>query len=159
MSSISIRNYLLTDNDTIYRLSNAKLNRLLSGSEKDTLAIFAGKRVRNAEVVITIADRKPVEVVRASYTKLQFDDHGKLDQKRHEDDLRISMEAVFSDSLFKESSVSEDLEKPRINNNVIYRNQIFSQRKRDNTIRWTPNSKLECEIFDLAIGITKCKTL
>lgn len=148
MSSLGIRNYFITDDDNILRIANAKLDRLFAGSKKDQLKLFSGKRVRTAEIVVELVDRRPVEVVRAAYIYLNFDTAGNLDQVRCEADRHVAMEAAFPDDWLGSSE-----------GNVIYARQKFAERKRDHSIWWQPNSSLECQIFDVAIQMTKCRSL
>ena len=43
--------------------------------------------------------------------------------------------------------------------NVINAQQKFAKRKRDHTVWWRPNMKLERDILDASIGDFKCKRL
>jgi hypothetical protein len=148
LSSIVIRNYLLNDEDEIFRISNAKMERMTIGSEKDQIILFAGLKVRMAEILVTIIDRIPVEVVRASYSHLYFSEGGSLNRERYDADLTVAIEASMPNFL----NLGTD-------ENVIFANQKFAKKKRNNSVYWKPNSRLECEIFDVAIGRIKCRSL
>jgi len=148
MSSLGIRNYLITHDDEILRISNKKLDRVITGSQNDQLKVCGGKKVRAAEIVVKIVDRRPVEVVRAAYRYLHFDKDGNLDQEQYKDDRIVSIEAGLPEFLAGSSD-----------GNILYARQKFAMRKRDNSVWWKPNSKLECKIFDIAIEDIKCKSL
>jgi hypothetical protein len=153
LSSLSLRNYIITDDNEVLRISNAKFRRLQDGSEKNPLIVFSGKRVRAAEIVVKIVDRKPIEVVRVSYSYLHFNKCGYFDQVQFEDSIRTSLEALLPDILPRVNAENDS------DKNVVNACQQFAKRKRDNTLRWKPNSKLECKIFDIAIQLIKCKSL
>ena len=52
---------------------------LISGSKSDQLKVFSGLKVRTAEIVVELVNRKPMEVARACYSHLTFDDLGNID--------------------------------------------------------------------------------
>jgi hypothetical protein len=52
---IGIRVFLIDDNDTLHRISMARLDRLLHFDRRESLHLYAGKRVRCAMVVVEVA--------------------------------------------------------------------------------------------------------
>ena len=54
MSSASLRHFFISDDNEIFRIPNAKFERLLKGSLEKKTERFAGKRVRTAEIVVKL---------------------------------------------------------------------------------------------------------
>ena len=76
----SIRHILVDQNDAVIRLSNRLFQRLWDDSQGDTLPQFAGCRVRWAEAVVELQDRKPARMLRVVFCYSYFDRQGRLDR-------------------------------------------------------------------------------
>ncbi|MCY7300925.1 MAG: hypothetical protein LH616_17165, partial [Ilumatobacteraceae bacterium] len=50
-----------------------------------TMPVLAGQRVRMAEILVQLADRRPVQVARRVYFVVGFDEAGRLDTTRFRD--------------------------------------------------------------------------
>jgi hypothetical protein len=90
---ISIRHILVDQNDAVIRLSNRLFQRLWDNSKGDIVPEFAGCRVRWAEAVVELLDRKPVDVLRVVFSYLYFDDQGHLDRDKVMKNGALMMEA------------------------------------------------------------------
>jgi hypothetical protein len=148
MSSVSVRIFFITDDNEMLKVPNAKFERMLEGSREENTTRFAGKRIRAAEIAVMIEDRKPVMVLRAIYFYLHFNEKGILDFDRFLKDGHVIAEAGIPEFLVKKTK-----------DNVINAQQEFAKRKRDHTVWWKPNMKLERDILDASIGDFKCKRL
>ena len=148
MSSVSVRIFFITDDNEMLKVPNAKFERMLEGSREENTTRFAGKRIRAAEIAVMIEDRKPVMVLRAIYFYLHFNEKGILDFDRFLKDGHVIAEAG-TPGFFMEKT----------KDNVINAQQEFAKRKRDHTVWWKPNMKLERDILDASIGDFKCKRL
>lgn len=71
----------------------------LIGSIRDPsterIALFAGQRVRLAELLIETGDRKPCRVLRATFTIFQFDERGCVDADRYEKQQMAMVEVTI----------------------------------------------------------------
>ena len=148
MISASVRHFLISDDDEIFRVSNAKFTRLLRGSSNENTERFAGKRIRAAEIAVKLENRKPVKVIRAIYYYLHFKEKGVLNYARFMKDGVIVLEAY--DSTF---------DKEKIQDNVINAKQEFAKRQRDHSVWWKPDMQLERNILDASIDEFKCGRL
>ena len=148
MSSASVRHFLINDDDEIIRIPNTKFKRLLRGSFEEKTERFAGKRVRAAEIIVRLENRKPVSVIRAIYYYLHFNEKGILDYDRYLKDGVIVLDAA--DSINYEEKVKS---------NIINARQEFAKRQRDYTVWWKPDMQLERIILDASIGEFKYKRL
>ncbi|MEE4600494.1 MAG: hypothetical protein V2J65_04380, partial [Desulfobacteraceae bacterium] len=82
---LSIRIFIVEDDDTIKRLPLARYERLLKRDPDERLLEYAGKRVRYALIVVDLINRRPIEVVRDEYAYLDFDKEGRLKERVYEE--------------------------------------------------------------------------
>jgi hypothetical protein len=148
MSSASVRIYFVSDDDEIFRVPNTKFERLLRGSFEEKTERFAGKRVRAAEIVVQLENRRPLQVLRAIYYYLHFNEKGILDYDRFMKDGGIVANAGIPD-IFAE----------KVQGNLINAQQEFAKRQRDHSVWWKPGVQLESNILDASIGEFQCKRL
>ena len=78
----SSRTFLVAPDDTLWRLSTSKFDRMLRDPAGHCLPAFAGQRVRMASVVVELVSSEPTRVTRTTYSVLAFDDEGRLDPNR-----------------------------------------------------------------------------
>ena len=148
MSSASLRHFFISDDNEIFRIPNTKFERLLNGSLEKKTERFAGKRVRTAEIVVKLENRKPVQVLRAIYYYLHFNEKGILDYDRFMKDGGIVATAGIPD-IFAE----------KVQSNLINARQEFAKRQRDHAVWWKPSMQLERNILDASIDDFKYKRL
>jgi hypothetical protein len=80
----SCRTFLITRDDTLWRLSSTKFDRMLRDPANHCLPVFAEQRAWMANVVVELAARNPVRVVRNTFSILTFDAEGRIDPGRFE---------------------------------------------------------------------------
>ena len=148
MGSTSVRFVLVNSNDEVVRLPQARFQRMLSCPLRDSLPEFAGQRVRAAEVVVQLENRRPVYVCRVVYHYLHFGQKGEFDYDRYMKDEVTVMEA---------GSPHFDL-KPH-DPKVIEAAQRFAARRRDHSVWWRPSPELEEAIMEAALDDRKCRRL
>ena len=59
-------------------------DRLLRDPEHHSMPELAGRRVRMPDIIVELADRRPIRVVRQTYFVASFDQAGRLDAARFE---------------------------------------------------------------------------
>ncbi len=148
MSSASLRHFFISDDNEIFRIPNTKFERLLKGSSEEKTERFAGKRVRTAEIIVNLENRKPTQVLRAIYYYLHFNEKGILDYDRFMNDGGIVANAGIP-NIFAEKDQG----------NLINAQQEFAKRQRDHTVWWKPSIQFERNILDASIDEFKCKRL
>ena len=82
---LSIRIFIVEDDDTIKRLPLSRYERLLKRDPDERLSKYASKRVRYALIVVELINRKPKEVVRDEYAYLDFDKEGRFKEPAYEE--------------------------------------------------------------------------
>jgi len=148
MSSTSLRFLLVSQNNEIFRLSQARFQRMLSSPAHETLPEFAGQRVRAAEVVVELENRRPVRVCRVVFHYLHFDQQGSLNYDRYMKDGVTVMEAGIPDFNLKPND-------PK----VLEAQQRFAARRRDHSVWWCPPPHLEEAIMQVALDHSRCRRL
>ena len=148
MSSASVRHFFVSDDNEIFRIPNTKFERLLKGSFEKNTERFAGKRVRAAEIVVQLENRKSIQVLRAIYYYLHFNEKGILDFDRFMKDGGIVANAGIP-NIFAE----------KVQGNLINAQQEFAKRQRDHTVWWKPRMELERNILDASLDEFKCERL
>ena len=146
MTSASVRLFFVSDDDEIFRVPNTKFDRLLRGSSEENTEPFAGKRVRAAEIIVQLENRRPLQVLRAIYYYLHFNEQGILDYDRFVKDGGIVANAGIP-GIYAE----------KVQGNLINAQQKFAKRQRDHTVWWKPGVQLERNILDASIDEFKCK--
>ena len=132
---ISIRIFLINDDDSIQPLAYAKYERLLNDDPNERLIQFAGKRVRYALVAVNLENRKPVEILKAQYAYLSFDSEGRLDRDIFEEEIRVGMDAA-PPLLMDENKGS-----------VIDAKHLFAQKRFLHQFTWSPTDEIEKQII------------
>jgi hypothetical protein len=131
---LSIRIFIVDEDDSLHRLALARYERLLRDDHAESIPEYAGKRVRHALVVVDLVNRRPVEIVHAEFSWLSFDSEGRLDRSEKEKEARLAMKAV--PPLLGE----EDFE------HLIDARHRFAKKRYDSEYRWKPTPEIMAAI-------------
>ncbi len=127
---LSIRVFIVEDDDSINRLPLAQYERLLKRSSDERLLKYAGKRFRYALLVVDLVNRRPIEIVRDQFGFLDFDDEGQLKIAEHE----------------KKKSLAFDMLAPilsdQTNSRVIDARHKFAKKSYHDKFSWTPTDEI-----------------
>lgn len=96
--ALTSRIFVLDADDSLFRLPNSKFMGMLGEPRKHRCPAFAGQRVRSAEVILELENRKPVRVVRTYYCMLSFDQDGCFDLEAYSRFQNAHVESTFSAS-------------------------------------------------------------
>ena len=91
---IGCRVFLVDDNDSLQRISMARLDRLLHFDRAESFPQYSGKRVRCAMVFVEVAGRQVLAIRNIDYFLLPLDDNGKINKKEWEKGMRLGMELL-----------------------------------------------------------------
>ena len=136
---LSLRIYLVNDDDSVQRFPLARYERLVRRDPKERFPQYAGKRVRYAEVAVELAHRKPVGTLRLQYFILSFDSEGQIDTSEQQKERRLS--ADMMPPLIEQSP-----------SRVIDAQHRFAKKHLDHRYRWTPSPELEAAIVHAIFG-------
>jgi len=137
---ISLRIFLVDDDDSIKRLPLTRYERLLRGEPEERLLQYAGKRVRYALVVVDLVNRIPVEILRIQYSLLSFDSEGRMDPVEREKKAKLAFELLPPMPMEQDPS------------QLIDAQHYFAKKRYDNEYRWTPSPEIEKAIMDAIFG-------
>ena len=138
---LSIRIFIVEDDDTIKRLPLARYERLLKRDPVERLLEYAGKRVRYALIVVDLINRRPVEVVRDEYAYLDFDKEGRFKEPVYEE--------VESSPLDMLDIISFEQKKDR---RVIDARHKFARKRYFDKNRWEPTDEIVTAIAEAIFG-------
>jgi hypothetical protein len=136
---ISLRLFIVNDDDSLQRIAVAKYERLLDRDPKGRLPQYAGKRMRYALVFVDLKNRRPVEIFRIQYSYLYFDSEGLIEADQIETETKLAYEAYEAIP----SLLPNEHSKP-----VIDARQKFAKRKFDHLYQWAPTPDIEAAIIN-----------
>jgi hypothetical protein len=136
----SSRTFLVAPDDTLWRLSTSKFERMLRDPASHRLPVFAGQRARMANVVVELVASKPVHVTRTTYSVLAFDAEGRLDPGRFEKQQFALAESVIAPVI---ASSADESKQPVVDATARFIAQGG---------RWIPSAALARAIDEAALG-------
>jgi hypothetical protein len=137
---ISVRNFLLDEQDRIYRFPLSRSAAMVRDPEANPYPQFAGKRVRGTQVFVELAGSRPVRITRMIYFVLTFDENGVLNKELH---MRQEMARY---NLYLNAAIpAEDA-------------SVLDAKDRFLTSggQWKPSAVLEDRLCDASLGKLKC---
>ncbi len=91
---IACRVFFVDDNDSIQRISMARLERLLHFDRTESLPQYSGKRMRCAMIFLQMTGRRVQAIRNVDYFLLRFNDKGRIDKKDWEKGMRLGMDLL-----------------------------------------------------------------
>jgi hypothetical protein len=138
---LSSRLLLVTADDGLHRLAATDFVRLCHVDRAWRLPVFARQRLRWASLVVEWFNRQPVRVVHRSLGFLQFDDTGRLDVQRMNQEQVARVDAAIAPVL-----------SPKSNDSVVDATSRFAARGG----LWKPNVELSARLNAAALGRLPC---
>ncbi len=137
---LSIRVFIVEDDDTIKRLPLARYERLLRHDPDERLSRYAGKRVRYALIVVDLVNRKPIEVVRDEYVYFDFDQEGLLKEPALDKEENSAFDMLDFSSLEQQDK------------RVIDARHKFARKRYFDKHRWQPTDEIVTAIAEAIFG-------
>jgi len=137
---LSIRVFIVEDDDTIKRLPLARYERLHKWDPDERLSKYAGKRVRYALIVVDLVNRRPIEIVKDEFGFLDFDDVGRLKVVEHEEQESLAFDMLAP------------LLSDQTNSRVIDTRHKFAKKRYFNKFSWTPTDEIVVGIAEAIFG-------
>jgi hypothetical protein len=126
-------------------MSNAKFDRMIRYPSSEQLVLFAGQRIRSAELLIETVDRKLLRVRRATFAIFQFDEQGRVDADRYEKQQMAIVEVTIA-PVFGGTKPTRNI--------VDATDKFIAQGG-----TWSPSSLLMTQIEKAALGQLTCPSL
>jgi transposase len=137
---LSIRIFIVEDDDTIKRLPLVRYERLLNRDPDERLSRYAGKRVRYALIVVDLVNRKPIEVVRDEYAYLDFDREGRFKEPAYENEDSSAFDMLDFFSIEQQDK------------RVIDARHKFARKRYFDKHRWEPTDEIVTAIAEAIFG-------
>jgi len=137
---MGLRVFLVNDDDSLQRLSLARYERLRRREPEERLPKYAGRRVRYALVILEVADRTPLEILRIQYSFLHFDCEGRIDTAEQDREGKLAMEMV--------PPVVTGRRGPQL----VDSRHKFAQKRYQDRYKWTPSPEIEAAIVEAIFG-------
>jgi transposase len=132
---LSIRVFIVEDDNTIKRLPMIRFERLLNRDPNEKLSKYAGKRVRYALIVVDLVNRRPIEIVKDEFAYLNFDDEGRLELSEHEQAESLAFDMLNFFSLKQKDK------------RFIDARHKFAKKRYFDKYRWEPSDEIIAAIF------------
>ena len=142
---VSCRIFLLDQNDGLYRLPYTQYDQMLHEPNRCRLQRFAGSRVRMAEAIVELVDRRPIRVVRTTFDFLPFDGEGYVELNAFGLVQRARIETALAPALAMRESAGPIID---AGNRFVVRGAT-----------WAPSNTLARRIDEAALGRAKCPRL
>ena len=137
---ISLRVFLVHDDDSIHRLSLTRFERLIDRDPNERFPRYAGKSIRNALVALELVDRKPVAFLHTEYSYLYFDGNGRIDATEQEEERKLGVQMI------------QPLEPQKSPKKVVNAKYRFAKKRFSDRYLWKPTPELEASILKAAWG-------
>lgn len=132
------RKFIVHDDGTLDRMRNNVFDRLLRDPQHHSMPAMARRRVRVADIVVQLENRRPICVVRRVYFVVSFDEEGRLDTKRF----------LQQQWALAESALDPVLAGPNHGDRILDAASRFIAQGG----RWRPQADLAQRIDDAALG-------
>ena len=137
---LSIRVFIVEDDDTIKRLPLARYERLLERDPDERLLEYVGKRVRYALIVVDLVNRRPIEILRDEFGFLDFDEDGRFKEPPYKKEESSAFDMLDFFSLEQQDK------------RVIDARHIFARKRYFDKNRWEPADEIITAIAEAIFG-------
>ena len=134
---ISNRRFLLDQDDYLFQLPNSTYERMLQDPGSNPITRFASQRVRMADLLVELLDRRPIRLVRSTYGIFTFNADGCFDTNTFERQQWARAEQALAPLSIEFGGTSTV---------VDAKTRFVAQGG-----RWTPSRALACRIRDAAL--------
>jgi hypothetical protein len=130
-----LRIFFIDKNDIITRIPMARFERIRDRDPKESLPEYKNSRIRYAEIILELQNRKPISIARIVYGYLQIDSEGQVDREFLNTEGQVAINMLPSIPL------------PGEPENVVHASDRFAQKRFKDEFTWTPSFELEQEII------------
>jgi len=130
-----LRIYFIDENDEITRIPMARFERIRDRDPKESLPEYKNSRIRYAEIILELQNRKPISIARIVYGYLKIDSEGKVDREFLKTEGQVAINMMPAISL------------PGEPENIVHASDRFAQKRFKDEFTWTPSIELEQEII------------
>ena len=132
----SLRIFFIDNDDNIKIIPLTRFDRIRNRDPKEIFLKYKNSRIRYAEIVVELENRKPLSIRRIVYGYLRFDSNGQVDEEF------LNIEGQVAINMLPSISLPGESEK------VIKAIDRFAKRRFKHEFTWTPSPELEEAIIE-----------
>jgi hypothetical protein len=132
---LGLRIFFIDNDNKIKKIPLSRFERIFARDPKELHPEYNDTRIRYAEVIVEMENRKPISILRIHYGYLLFDSKGRVDQEF------LDREAQVAIGMLPPLSISRESEK------VINADDKFAQKRFKHEFTWAPTKELEDAII------------
>jgi hypothetical protein len=137
---IGFRVYFFKDDDSFQRITMATFDRLLRGDSQEKFPELSGTRIRCALVVLNMAGKIPLSIMKIDYSYLSFNSEGRISSVEMKREYDTAMKAKLPFTYERKDPITINL------------SRHFAQQQCENIYSWYPSHNIEkavmIDIFD-----------
>ncbi len=137
---VSLRPFIIDDDDTVHKISYAMYKRLVGQDSGERIEQYADRRVRYALIAVEMKDRKPKDILHTEEGFFTFDSSGRLDLSSRKEEIKL----VF-DSL----KPHENYNSPK---QIVDAKHLFAKKKYEDKFTWKPTPQIAETIIRMIFG-------
>mgnify|MGYP001814254690 FL=1 len=137
---VSLRPFIIDDDDTVHKISYAAYKRLMAQDHSERLKRYAGQRVRYALIAVDVKDRKPIDILHTEEGFFVFDPDGRLDLSSRREEIKLVFDSLAPNTLNKSSS------------RIVDASHHFAKKKYEDKYTWKPTPKIARAIIGIIFG-------
>ena len=131
------RVFAIPDDESIVKMSNTKLEKLLKFDKDTSFPEFKNKKIKIASLLITLKNRKPERIISENYYFYEFEKTGKLDKEKYNAQFQVKL--ALADSILS-NTISEG--------KVTYTEKGELKENLSIQYQWIPSIELKRKLHD-----------
>lgn len=135
----SVRVFAVLDDRIIKKLANNKFYKLNGNDKQKAFPEYRNSKVKIAEFIVEIENRKPIRIIDEFYNYYSFDQKGRIKEDKH----RVQLELIMK-SFFKEDE-NNDIS---IRGNVIDATEIFLKKRIETQYKRQPDENMKNRLYE-----------
>jgi|GEM_PF-6403824 len=139
----SVRVFAVMDDGSIKKLAYNKFYNLHRNDKQAAFQEFSNSKVKIAEFIVEIENRKPIRIINEFYNYYVFDEEGKINDDGYQVKLKL-----LANSILKE----DDDDNVSRKGNVIDATNIFLKRRIETQYKWHPDEDIKNRLYERVFG-------
>ena len=140
---ISVRVFIIEEDDTVNKLSHAAFERLIRQDPKECLPQYAGQKVRYALIAVEMKNRKPLDILHTEESFFNFDSNGRLDFSDRDEIIKMVYDSL------------PPIEKKQPKEKIVDARHHFARKKYKRRFTWKPTPQIAETIVGMIFGRKK----
>lgn len=139
----SIRVLAVLNDGSIKKLAYNKFYNLHRNDKQAAFPEFRNSKVKVAEFIVEIENRKPIRILYEFYNYYSFDEEGRINDDGYQVQLKL-----ISNSFLKEG----DDDNISTRGNVIDATNIFLKKRIETQYKWHPDEDMKNRLYEKVFG-------